>query len=395
MVFYLVCLLLPIIYAAFISLGLPDSMLGSAWPTMYQSFGSDLSSAGIVSMLIAFCTVVSSLMCDRLVRKLGTGGLTALSVGTTAAALIGFSFSSRLWMLCLWGIPYGLGAGSVDAALNNYVAVHYKAKHMSWLHCFWGVGASVGPYIMGLCLTNNLGWENGYRSVALIQVILTAILVFSLPLWKKNCTPSESSDKTDAPPYKLTKAVRLPGAWQMLVAFFCYCSLEQLVGLWGASFMIFAKDIGEETAASLIALYYAGITLGRALSGFLTMKFSDRQLVLFGEIIIAVGIAVLALAADTAFVCAGFCLIGLGCAPIYPCFIHQTPEKFGIDASQAMISLQMASAYIGITLSPAFTGFMMENVHMYLFIALALFFAFLMSFMTFFSDSRCKRAKVK
>lgn len=377
----MISLLLPIIYMAFISLGLPDSLLGSAWPSMYQSFGASLSSAGIVAMLISFCTVVSSLMCDRLVRKLGTGLLTTISVGMTAMALIGFSFSSRVWMLCLWGIPYGLGAGSVDAALNNYVAVHYKAKHMSWLHCFWGVGASLGPYIMGMCLTNDWGWHNGYRIISIIQVALTIALVLSLPLWKKKGDTVSEQDKSSEP-VKYKDIVKLPGAWQILLAFFCYCSLEQLTGLWGASYMIYAKSINEETAASLISLYFAGITLGRVLSGFLTMKFSDRQLILYGEIIIFFGIAILAFAPNAVILCIGFCLVGLGCAPIYPSVIHQTPDRFGSKVSQAMISLQMASAYVGTTLSPAMTGFIMENVHMYVFPVMSLIFALLMFIMT-------------
>ncbi len=377
----LISLLLPIIYLSFISLGLPDSLLGSAWPSMYQSFGSTLSSAGIVAMLISFCTVVSSLMCDRLVRRFGTGLLTTVSVGMTAFALIGFSFSSRLWMLCLWGIPYGLGAGSVDAALNNYVAVHYKAKHMSWLHCFWGVGASLGPYIMGMCLTKDWGWHNGYRIISIIQVALTIGLILSLPLWKKNGnTLSEQNNVSEPVRYK--DIIRLPGAWQVLLAFFCYCSLEQLTGLWGASYMIYAKGVSEETAASLIALYFAGITIGRMLNGFLTMKFSDKQLVLFGEIIIFFGIAVLSVAPNTVILCIGFCLVGLGCAPIYPSVIHQTPERFGPEVSQAMISLQMASAYVGTTFSPAITGFFMETVHMYVFPVMSLIFALLMFLMT-------------
>ncbi len=379
---------------SFISLGLPDSVLGSAWPSMYQSFGSNLSAAGIVAMLISFCTVISSLMCDRLVRKLGTGLLTTISVGTTAIALIGFSFSSRLWMLCLWGIPYGFGAGSVDAALNNYVAVHYKARHMSWLHCFWGVGASLGPYIMGMCLVRDWGWHNGYRILSIIQIALTIVLVLSLPLWKKKGDLKER-EILSSEPVKYKEIVKLPGAWQVLLAFFCYCSLEQLAGLWGASYMIYAKGINEETAAALIALYFAGITLGRVLSGFLTMKFSDRQLILFGEIIIFAGIAVLSFASNTVILCIGFCLVGTGCAPIYPCVIHQTPARFGTNVSQAMISLQMASAYVGTTLSPAMTGFLMEKINMYLFPIMAFLFALLMFFMTEMANASDKRKSAR
>ncbi len=377
----MISLLLPIIYISFISLGLPDSMLGAAWPSMYESFGARISDAGIVSMLIAFCTVISSLMCDKLIRRFGTGGLTALSVGMTAAALVGFSFSSSILELCLWGIPYGLGAGSVDAALNNYVAIHYKAKHMSWLHCFWGLGASLGPYIMGMCLTNNLGWRSGYRIVFIIQVCLTAVLIFSVPLWKKNIS-DPSADKQENKSVKISEALRLPGASFPLLAFFCYCSLEQLVGLWGASFMIFGKDISEDTAAILIAVYYGGITIGRIFSGFLTAKLSDKQLIFYGEIIILAGIALLAFAPNTIILCIGFALVGLGCAPIYPSIMHQTPFRFGENASQVMISLQMASAYVGTTVSPALTGFLMEKIHVYIFPVLSLVFALIMMLMT-------------
>ncbi len=386
----MISLLLPIIYISFISLGLPDSMLGAAWPSMYESFGARISDAGIVSMLIAFCTVISSLMCDKLIRRFGTGGLTALSVGMTAAALIGFSFSSSILELCLWGIPYGLGAGSVDAALNNYVAIHYKAKHMSWLHCFWGLGASLGPYIMGMCLTNNLGWRSGYRIVFIIQVCLTAVLIFSVPLWKKNSSDT-SADKQENKSVKISEALRLPGALFPLLAFFCYCSLEQLVGLWGASFMIFGKDISEDTAAILIAVYYGGITIGRIFSGFLTAKLSDKQLIFYGEIIILAGIALLAFAPNTIILCIGFALVGLGCAPIYPSIMHQTPFRFGENASQVMISLQMASAYVGTTVSPALTGFLMEKIHVYIFPVLSLAFALIMMLMTALANASDRR----
>lgn len=356
-------LLLAIIYISFISLGLPDALLGAAWPTMYPELGVPISFAGGISMIIALGTVISSLQSDRLTRRLGTGKVTAFSVMITALALFGFSISNSYALLCLWAVPYGLGAGSVDASLNNYVALHYESKHMSWLHCFWGIGATLGPYIMGFALTHGMGWQIGYRSISIIQVVLTAVLLFSLPLWKTrtNAASAESEDynhSADAGnPLSLREIVRIPGAKEVMICFFCYCSIEQTTGLWAGSYLSLHKGIPAETAASYAGMFFLGITFGRALSGFITMKLNDTQMVRLGASLIAAGIVVMLLPLGNAISLIGLVLIGLGCAPVYPCLIHSTPDHFGADRSQAVIGVQMASAYVGTCLMPPVFGF--------------------------------------
>lgn len=358
-------LLLAVIYISFISLGLPDALLGSAWPTMYGELGVPVSYAGVISMIIAVGTVVSSLQSDRLTRKLGAGRVTAISVGMTAAAIFGFSVSHSFWMLCLWAIPYGLGAGSVDAALNNYVALHFASRHMSWLHCMWGVGASLGPYIMGYALTGGGGWNMGYRYIALLQIALTVVLLLSLPLWK---APAGEGTETEAgPALSLGQILRIPGAKAVMVTFFCYCAVEQTTGLWASSYLVLQKGVPAETAASFASLFFIGITIGRALSGFLTMKLSDSQMVRLGQGIIAVGIAAFLLPLGEYAALAGLILIGLGCAPIYPCIIHSTPDHFGADKSQAIIGVQMASAYVGTCLMPPLFGLIANHITVSLF----------------------------
>ena len=354
--------LLAIIYIAFISLGLPDSLLGSAWPSIYTEFGVPLSYAGIISMIIAFGTIVSSLQSDRLTRTLGTGKVTAFSVVMTALALFGFSMSHSFAMLCLWAIPYGLGAGSVDASLNNYVALHYESWHMSWLHCMWGVGATLGPYIMGFALTGGNGWNMGYRYIGILQILLTAVLFFSLPLWKSSKTTAPVSTDTSKKPLSLPQICRIPGAKEVMLCFFCYCALEQTTGLWASSYLTLYKGIAPETAASFASLFFIGITIGRAISGFITMKLNNVQMIRLGQILIAVGIFTMLLPAMQIFSLIGLILIGLGCAPIYPCIIHSTPTHFGAERSQAIIGVQMASAYIGTCLMPPIFGILANKI---------------------------------
>ena len=346
-------ILLVIIYLAFISLGLPDSLLGSAWPVMHMEFSVPISYAGAVSMMIAAGTIISSLLSDRLTRKLGTGRVTAISVGMTAAALFGFSISGTYWMTLLWAIPYGLGAGSVDAALNNYVALHYASRHMSWLHCFWGVGASVGPVIMGAAITGGRGWNGGYRIISILQIILTAILVFSLPLWKGR---GEEKKENEAAPLSLRQIIGIPGAKSVMVCFFCYCALEQTTGLWASTFLVLRWNVSAEQAATLAGLFFIGITTGRAISGFATFKFNDSQMVRIGQGIMLAGIIILLLPISKILAMIGIVAIGVGCAPVYPSLIHSTPDHFGADKSQAIIGLQMASAYLGTCLMPPLFG---------------------------------------
>ena len=360
-------LLLAIIYLAFISLGLPDALLGSAWPTMYTEFGVPVSYAGIISMIIALGTIVSSLQSDRLTRRFGTGKVTAVSVGITAAALLGFSFTHSFWLLCLWAVPYGLGAGSVDASLNNYVALHYKSRHMSWLHCMWGVGATAGPYIMGFALSSGQKWNSGYLYIAVLQIILTGILVFSLPLWKGRSAGGETDSAAEGKALSLGEIIRIPGAREIMLCFFCYCALEQTSGLWASSYLTLFKSIPAETAARFAGLFYIGITVGRALSGFLTMKLNDVQMIRLGQGIIAAGILTLFLPAPAFLSLAGLILIGLGCAPVYPCIIHSTPAHFGADKSQAVIGVQMASAYIGTCIMPPIFGLIANHISVGLF----------------------------
>lgn len=379
----MVHLLLAVIYLSFISLGLPDSLLGSAWPAMYGEFGVPVSYAGIISMIIAVGTVVSSLLSDRLTRRLGTGRVTAISVAMTAAALLGFFSSHSFWGLCLWAVPYGLGAGSVDASLNNYVALHYASRHMSWLHCMWGVGASLGPFIMGRALSGTAGWNGGYLFIACLQIILTAILFLSLPLWRsrgqqeadrrdtdRRETDREEHGRAEAAPggekqpeaLTLGQVFRIPGAREVMAAFFCYSAVEQTTGLWASSYLVLQRGVPAGTAAGFASLFFLGITAGRAVSGFLTMKLTDVQMIRLGHGIVAVGIAALLLPAGGVVPLVGLALVGLGCAPIYPCIIHSTPAHFGTGRSQAIIGVQMASAYVGTCLMPPVFGLIANHL---------------------------------
>lgn len=354
-------LLLAIIYLSFISLGLPDSLLGSAWPSIYRQFDVPVSYAGIVSVIIAAGTIISSLQSDRMTKKLGAGKVTAFSVAATAIALFGFSVSDSFAVMCLWAIPYGLGAGGVDAALNNYVALHYPSRHMSWLHCMWGVGASVGPYIMGYALTSGSGWHMGYRYISLLQIVLTAALFLSLPLWKTRSLENENAAGVPTAHLTLKHIIRIPGACSVMTAFFCYCALEATAGLWASSYLVLNRGIDAKTAAAFASLFYIGITVGRAVSGFLTLKFHDTQMIRLGQGLILLGIILLLLPGRTACL-AGLITVGLGCAPVYPCIIHSTPEHFGADRSQALIGVQMASAYTGTCIMPPLFGLIANHI---------------------------------
>ena len=354
-------LLLAVIYLSFISLGLPDALLGAAWPSMYPLFGVPVSCAGIVSMIISMGTITSSLFSDRLTRALGPGKVSAISVGITAVALLGFSRCTAFWQLCLWAIPYGLGAGSVDASLNNYVALHYASRHMSWLHCMWGIGAAAGPYIMGYALTGGQGWDAGYRYIAFLQIALTAILLLSLPLWKKRPDARDSSGGRSKA-LSLPQIFRIPGAKEVLITFFCYCALEQTAGLWASSYLVLFRRIPSDTAATYASLFYTGITVGRLISGFLTIKLNDVRMIRLGEGILALGIAALLIPGGKLLALAGLILVGLGCAPVYPCIIHSTPEHFGPENSQALIGVQMACAYTGSLLMPPVFGLIANHI---------------------------------
>ena len=348
-------LLIVIIYLAFISLGLPDGLLGAAWPSVYPELMVPVSYAGAVSMTVALGTIVSSLLSDRLTWRFGAGKVTAFSVAMTACALFGFSISREYWMLILWAIPYGLGAGGVDASLNNYVALHYSSRHMSWLHCMWGVGASVGPYIMGWVLSGGNHWSGGYRIVGVLQVILTAVLFLTLGLWKNRQTEAE-----DTQPVPLKEIISIPGAKEILVTFFCYCGLEQTACLWASSYLTLSRGVERSTAAFFASLFFLGMTIGRGVNGFLTVKFDDKTLIRMGAAVIGLGIGAMLLPGKVAL--AGLLLVGLGCAPVYPCIIHSTPANFGPQRSQALIGVQMASAYVGTLLMPPIFGLIANHI---------------------------------
>lgn len=365
-------LLLAVIYVAFISLGLPDSLLGSAWPTMSQDLNVPVAWAGGISAVISMFTIVSALLSDRMTLKFGAGKVTAVSVALTAAALAGFSVTSNYWVLLAIAIPYGLGAGGVDAALNNYVAIHYESRHMSWLHCMWGVGASIGPYIMGYALSNKQGWSMGYRYISIFQIGLTAILIISLPLWKQfqnkgNTGQPDSSSVCTLPALTLKQIFQIPGAREILFAFFCYSAIEQTSSLWASSYLVLHLGYSSEKAAGFASLFFIGITVGRGISGFITFKLNDSQMIHLGEGIILIGVLAMIFPFGKTIALTGLILIGLGCAPIYPSIIHSTPAHFGADKSQSIIGVQMAFAYIGTCLMPPFFGIIARSIDITLF----------------------------
>ena len=354
-------LLLALIYICFISLGLPDSLLGSAWPVMYEQIQVPVSYAGIISMAICVCTILSSLFSDKLLRKFGAGKVTAFSVALTAFGLAGFSVSDSFWELILYSVPYGLGAGGVDAILNNYVALHYKAQHMSWLHCMWGVGASISPFIMSFALASVQKWNVGYFTVSAIQWLLFAAMLVSLPIWEKGTKKDETAQEQ---PQSLTfrEIFSIKGALPCFFTFFCYCSLELTTSLWASSYLVQKWSFTPDSAAGFASMFYLGVTFGRFANGFLAMKLSDHFLIRMGIGLITVGIALLLVPLHHSFALIGFIIIGLGCAPIYPCIIHMTPTVFGKDKSQAMIGIQMAFAYIGFLLMPPLFGVIAEHI---------------------------------
>lgn len=353
-------LLLAIIYVAFISLGLPDSLAGAGWPVMHGDLGVPVSFAGILTTVIAAGTIVSSLLSDRLTRRFGAAMVTTVSVALTATALLGFSNSSTFWALCLWAVPYGLGAGAVDAALNNYVALHYSSRHMNWLHSFWGVGASISPFIMSYALSGGGHWTGGYRIVGIIQVVLTVLLIVSLPVWRK-VHPPLLEHHEDAPPtskpLSLAATLRLPGAPQILIAFFAYCALESTLILWSATYLVEDRGVAPATAAAFASFYLLGITAGRFLSGFIADRIGDRGMIRYGGLLVALGVVLIVLPLPTnAVALAGLVIAGFGSAPVYPAIIHSTPTNFGRENSQSVIGIQMASAYLGVTLMPMLFG---------------------------------------
>ncbi len=369
--------LIVIIYIAFISLGLPDSITGSAWPVMHGELDVPLSYVGIVTMIIAGCTIISGLTSDWLTKRLGAGLVTAISVAMTAVALFGFSVSHSFLPLCFWAIPYGLGAGAVDAALNNYVALHYASRHMSWLHCFWGVGAATGPYIMSYALTSGAGWNSGYRIISVIQIILTFILFASQPMWKKRAAEAENDGKVKSS--GIIGSLKIRGVPLVLVMFFGYCALEATAGIWASSYLVEYKGTDAETAAKFASLFYIGITVGRFVCGFVADKIGDKNLIRIGLAVIMAGLVMIMLPIESGIVSLiGLIVVGVGCAPIYPSVIHATPANFGRENSQSIIGIQMASAYVGTTFMPPLFGIIAENINIGLYPVYMAVFAVLM-----------------
>ena len=379
-------LLLAVIYLAFIGLGLPDSLLGSAWPTIRVEFGVPLSYMGMVSMIISGGTIFSGLMSERITKKFGTRAVTTVSTLLTAVALFGFSTTTDFYQMCLWAIPYGLGAGAIDAALNNYVALHYSSRHMSWLHCFWGVGTIISPYIMSYALTRTV-WTNGYRMVSYLQFSIVVVLLLTFPLWKINKGNKEIEENTEV--LGLKGALKIKGVPYLLTGFFAYCAAEATTMLWASSYLEGTRGVSKDKAAALGALFFIGITIGRFLAGFITDKLGDNRSIRIGTVIALFGVICTAIPIEIVTMM-GFIIIGLGCAPVYPCIIHSTPTNFGAENSQGIIGIQMASAYVGSTFMPPFFGLIANYVDLKLMPLYLAFFLILLFIMIAKTEKVCK-----
>ena len=358
--------LLVLIYIAFISLGLPDSVLGSAWPVMQAELGAPLSLAGYISMVVSAGTVVSSLASNRLITRFGVGKVTAVSVLMTAAGLLGISLAPGAWMLFLCAIPLGLGAGSVDAALNNFVALHYAARHMSWLHCFWGIGATAGPMILSLQLSHGASWRSAYGLISGIQFALALALFLTLSVWRRAKAPAAESGEEQR--YLTNReALRLPLVRTALVGFVFFCAVETTSGLWASTYLHQARGLSASEAAMGASMFYGAITLGRLITGFAASHISPARLIRIGQCVCLAGAAMVALPAPSAVGMLGIAVIGLGTSPIYPNMLHETPRRFGARNSQAIVGLEMAFAYIGSTLIPPLFGSLASatTLHLY------------------------------
>lgn len=355
--------LLIIIYFVFISLGLPDSVLGTAWPTMHQELHLVTSAAGLIAMVVSVCTILSSLQTIPLIKRFGIGKLVLFSVLATAIGLLGYSTANYYWMLLLFAIPLGLGAGAIDTSVNDYVALHYKAHHMNWLHAFWGIGATVGPIIMGILLSNNLSWRMGYLVLGIIQLLLVLLLTRSIPLWKKIHVPvAETGKRTTT----LRQVITKPGVIFSLLAFIFYVGTEASIGLWGSTFLVNAKGIHVNTAAFITSTYYASITVGRLIAGFMTFRFGNRFILYVSETLLVIGVVLLMILPGQ-YSLVGFALTGLGSAAIFPTMLQETPRRFGTDFSTQVMSLQVGLAYVGTTCLPPLLGVISQYFGMAIF----------------------------
>lgn len=348
-------ILLGIIYIAFISLGLPDAILGAGWPMIHQELGVPISAAGLATMVVCGGTILSSFFSGRCLKRYGTGVVTVVSIFLTAIGLLGTYVAPSFFWVCVLCIPMGIGAGAVDAALNHFVALHYEAKHMNWLHCFWGVGATAGPLIMSFFLLSNQSWRNGYGTIGLLQLGLVLCCFLTLPLWKK-FEDGKKTEQEEPIAIDTKSLLAIKGAKPALIAFFCYCAVEATAGLWASSYLVMSRGISAENAAQWVSVFYLGITIGRFVAGFVAMKLNNIKMIKIGISICFIGIMLLVLPFSNYIQLVGLICIGLGCAPIYPAMLHETPNRFGKEVSQGIMGIQMATAYIGSTFMPPLFG---------------------------------------
>ena len=349
-------LLIIIIYAAFIGLGIPDSLFGPAWPVMHLDFGLDVSMAGYITPICTFFTIISSLVSARLIGRFGTARVTAVSTAMTALALLGYSLSPNIVCVILCSIPLGLGGGAIDSGLNNYVAIHYNTATMSFLHCFYGVGVSLSPYLMSIALSNTGDWRGGYRLAFFVQLGISLLVIFSVPLWKRAHPPVRIEGNAEAKPMKLTQVMRVPGVLKASCIFVASCAIEYVCGAWGSTFLVESKGLTPANAAAVIVFYYVGMALGRFLSGLLAGRLACWRIIELGEGIVAVAVVFLLLPLPTAVSGIALFMIGLGNGPVFPNLVHLTPRNFGIEISQSAMGVQMAAAYTGIMLMPMLFG---------------------------------------
>jgi len=376
-------LILIIIYISFICLGLPDSLLGVSWPLMRTEFSASLEAVGPIYMMIAGGTIVSSFFSGKVLTRFGTAKVTAISTTMTALGIAGFYFAPSINWMFLLAVPLGLGAGSVDAGLNTYVANHYKSHHMSWLHCFWGIGAMTGPFLMSQFIKGD-NWRNGYVTIACIQFVLALFLFATIPVWRKTeTTPEALEDNSDLPKGKEAAEqqkhlLRIAGVKPVLITFLFYCATEATLGLWGSSYLIQAKGIDASIAATWVSMFYGGITLGRFFNGFLTLRLDNKSLVRLGLFILLVGSVLMLLPLPKLFTLVGMVCVGLGCAPIYPCLLHETPVRFGKEQSKSLMGIQMAVAYSGSTFLPPVFGYLASSTTIGLYPIVILLYAIIM-----------------
>ena len=369
----MVTILLIVIYIAFIGLGIPDSLFGTAWPAIYTEYGLPISLGGVITMVTFIGTTISSLLSARLIRKFGTARLTAGCTLLTALALLGFSFSHSFVVLIILAVPLGLGASSIDTALNNYVASHYNASQMSFLHCFYGVGVTVSPFILTLVFRNDTNWRRGYGIATIIQFAIAAIVIFSLPLWNRVRDKNEISESA-IKSLSVIEASKIRGVKVMWLLFLCTCSIELTVGAWSSTFLVESRGATEELAAGTITFYYLGMTSGRFLSGVLARKIHSRTIITIGSVILGIALLMLTITNNSYIAIAALFLIGLGNGPLFPNLNYLTPEQFGEERSAALIGAQMAVANIGIVISPLLFGFLGQALGMGLFGYYLLFF---------------------